>query len=152
MTLKITRSAVEKRNIAGALEYLLTLTDSAENVYRFRGALRIRVEGYEHDAREPYRIPELRAFMRALTAEWPHWLWYLKRGEDHMLFLFSCLCEVQVTPGPDGDEACFADQEEFVAVLNDLLERTQALYEAYGISESEAAQTADLAVQDLFGK
>ena len=74
IVLDITRREIESGNIASVLERLHVLTDSAENVRRYRESLVFQIGGYDSDPRELPEIPEVRAFFRSLAAEWPHWL------------------------------------------------------------------------------
>lgn len=150
MIISISRQEVEAGSIAPILSRLLQLTDSRDNVFGYHASVILSFDGYDREPQELFEIPELRAFIRALTAEWPHWLWFLKRGTNSIPLLFSLLCEVQVVPGQQGYEAEFADGNELVAVLDDLLERANVMYSCYGISESQATVCAESAVWDLF--
>jgi hypothetical protein len=150
MNFTITREEVEAGHIAGPLARLMVLTDSRASVFLHQGALVLHFEGYEDEARELFEIPGLRAFMQALVREWPHWLWFLKRGSNSIPLLFAFLCRVEVVPGRMGNEARLSDGEEFAQVLEDLLARAWRLYELYGISSSQAAICVESAVWDIF--
>ena len=150
IVLDITRHEIESGNIASVLERLHVLTDSAENVRRYRESLVFQIGGYDDDPRELPEIPEGRAFFRRLAAEWPHWLWFLHRGVGAIGLLMALLCRVRVirsTKGSFGTE--FESILELQGTLADLLDRGNALFAAYDISESEAADSATSAVDEL---
>lgn len=150
IVLDITRHEIESGNIASMLERLHVLTDSAENVRRYRESLVFQIGGYDDDPRELLEIAEARVFFGRLTAEWPHWLWFLHRGVGAIGLLMALLCRVRVirsTKGSFGTE--FESILELQGTLADLLDRGNALFAAYDISESEAAESATSAVDEL---
>lgn len=150
IVLDITRHEIESGNIASVLERLHVLTDSAENVRRYREALVFQVGGYDSDPRELPEIPEVRAFFRSLASEWPHWLWFLHRGVGAIGLLMALLCRVRIVRSSKGSfETEFESISELQGTLVDLLERGNALFAAYDISESEAADSATSAVDEL---
>lgn len=146
----ITRHEIESGNIASVLERLHVLTDSAENVRRYRESLVFQIGSYDSDQRELPEIPEVRAFFRRLAAEWPHWLWFLHRGVGAIGLLMALLCRVRIVRGSKGSFGTeFESTSELQGTLVDLLERGNALFAAYDISESEAADSATSAVDEL---
>ncbi|HNC53746.1 MAG TPA: chlororespiratory reduction 6 domain-containing protein, partial [Accumulibacter sp.] len=150
IVLDITRHEIESGTIASALERLHVLTDSAENVRRYRESLVFQVGGYDDDPRELPEIPEVRAFFRRLAAEWPHWLWFLHRGVGAIGLLMALLCRVRVVRGSKGSFGTeFESVSELQGTLVELLDRGNALFAAYDISESEAAESATSAVDEL---
>lgn len=150
IVLDITRHEIESGNIASVLERLHVLTDSAENVRRYRESLVFQVGGYDDDPRELPEITEARVFFGCLTAEWPHWLWFLHRGVGAIGLLMALLCRVRIVRGGKGSfETEFESISELQGTLADLLERGNALFAAYDISESEAAESATSAVDEL---
>lgn len=150
IVLDITRHEIESGNIASALERLHILTDSAENVRRYRESLVFQVGGYDDDPRELPEITEARMFFGRLTAEWPHWLWFLHRGVGAIGLLMALLCRVRVVRGSKGSFGTeFESVSELQGTLVELLDRGNALFAAYDISESEAAESATSAVDEL---
>lgn len=150
LVLDITRHEVESGNIASALERLHVLTDSAENVRRYRESLVFQIGGYDDDPRELLEIMEVRAFFRRVTAEWPHWLWFLHRGVGAIGLLMALLCTIRVVRSSKGSFGTeFESIPELQGILVDLLERGNALFATYDISESEAADSVTSAVDEL---
>lgn len=150
MILNIDRRDVESGIIAGVLARLLELTDSRESMHSHHASVSLRFAGYEDHPHELFDIPEARAFMAALTAEWPHWLWFLRRGDNSIPLLLSLLCRVNVVRGPAGYVTEFADGAEFFALLDGLLERSRPLYDYYGIPEYKLVLCARSALMDIF--
>lgn len=157
VVLTITRKDVESRNLASAIERLHVLTDSRENVVRYRESVLFQVDGYDDDPRELTEIPEARAYFRALAAEWPHWLWFLHRHAGAVALLMAMLCEISVLRGPGGRRGtAFRDTREIHRTMLDLLERGLPLFDAYEIAPAEIdaavmSAVADLGLQDDVG-
>lgn len=146
----IERQNIESRNLASTIERLLTLTDSRENVIRYRESVLFFTDGYDDDPRELQEIPEVRAFFRALVDEWPHWIWYLQRGTGSIALLFALLCEVEVIRGPEGQRGtAFKSVDEISAVMLDLLARGLHLFYMYQLPGSELDASAMSALAEL---
>lgn len=152
LVLAISRSDIVSGNIASVMERLHVLTDSADNIRRYRECLVFQVEGYDDDPRELPEIPEVRAFFRQLVAEWPHWLWFLQRGMGAIGLLMSLLCEVTVIRNMGGGFGTqLENMEEVRWYLNDLSTRGSALFAAYSITAEDAETSISSALIDLFG-
>ncbi len=137
--LELSRREIDSGNIAGALERLHVLTDSAENVLRYKASLIFQVTGYDADSRELPEIPAVRQFFQALVAEWPHWFWFLPPHVGLEELLLSLLCPVTVVRGPKGlCRVDFNDPADRVRAWEDLQARTQALFLAYAIPQEAA--------------
>ena len=65
--------------------------------------------------------------------------------------LLALLCEVRVVrqTGSYGTE--FLDQAQLAAAVADLLDRGNVLFAVYGVTEAEAAESANSAVDELLG-
>lgn len=150
--LDILRRDIETQNIASVLERLHVLTDSATNVRRFRESLVFQVDGYNADPRQLPEIEEVRAFFIRLSADWPHWLWFLHRGCGALPLLLTLLCEVRIIPGKNGAFGTeFVHPRQMARTCADLMRRGNALYSTYGITDREAAESADSAIADILG-
>lgn len=148
--LELSRKEIDSGNIAGALERLHVLTDSAENVLRYQESLIFQVTGFDADPRELAEIPAVRSFFQALAAEWPHWFWFLPRHVGLLELLLSLLCPVSVVRGPKGTcRVEFNDPAERLRACQDLQARTQALFLAYAIPSDAAEQSATSAFAEI---
>jgi len=150
LILEISRRDIEACNIASVLERLHVLTDSAENVRRYRESLVFLVEGYDADPRVVPEIPEVRAFFQRLVADWPHWIWFLARGAGSLALLFALLCEVRIVRVPRGTFGTeFLRNSQVVDTITDLLRRGNALFDAYGVTETEGTSSVESALAEL---
>lgn len=154
IVLAITRKEVESGSIASTLEHLHTLTDTRENALLYRESLVFQVGGYDDDPRELTEIPEVRAFFHHLAAEWPHWLWFLARGCGAVVLLLALLCEVKMVRSSgrnaEGGYATeFASKTELAAVMMDLFDRGNSLFNTYGLPDAAIAESANSAANEL---
>lgn len=148
LILEITRKEIESGCFASVLERLHVMTDSKQNVLRYRESLTFMVDGYNTDPRELFEIPEVRIFFGLLVAEWPHWIWFLTRGAGSIGLLMAILCQVSVVRGKNNELGTeFADKKELQNVFTGLLKRGNALFQAYNIPEAliEASVSGALA-------
>jgi len=151
IVLDITRKEVESGSIGSVLERLHVLTDTRENSLLYRESLVFQVSGYDDDPRELSEIPEVRSFFHRLAAEWPHWLWFLARGCSAVALLLALLCEVKrVRTNGRNAGVEYASKTELAAVMMDLFDRGNFLFNTYGIPDAAIAESADSAVNELF--
>ena len=150
LILMLTRGEIESCRQASALERLHVLTDSLENVRRYKGSLIIQVDGYEDDPRELFEIPEVRAFFRGLVQAWPHFLWFAHRGVGSVGLLLALLCDVRLIRNPNGSIGTeFTSLEEVKATLLNLLDRSMALFNTYGIPSHEVTEMIESVLGEL---
>jgi len=148
--LTITRRAIETANLAGMLERLHVLTDSRENVIRYRESIVFQVDGYDDDPRELSEIPEVRNYFRTLTSEWPHWIWFLHRRMGAVPLLFALLCRTSVLRGPGGERAtAFESTGEVRELMLDLVARSMPLFDTYEITSADIDAAMVSALADL---
>lgn len=153
LVLMISNADIQSGNIASVMERLHVLTDSAENVHRYRESLVFQVDGYDADPRELPEIPEVRAFFKRLVAEWPHWIWFLPRGFGSLALLFALLCEVRMLRNPDGSYGTeFLHPDQLAARMIEILGRSESMFTTYSIPEDQAMASVDSAADELFGK
>jgi len=145
--LHITRQEIEACNIASALDRLSVLTDTLENVLRYRESVAIQVSGYDEDDRELSEIQEVRKYFRALVDQWPHWPWYLHRKIGAIALLMALLCRIEIFRDPYRTH--FLDMDEVKNVFADLFERGNALFRMYKISTEDVLDSTKSAVEEL---
>ena len=150
LIMNITRVEIETKNIASALERLHVLTDSLKNVLLYKESMAFQISGYDSDPRELPEIPEVRSFFCRLTAEWPHWLWFLARGSGSIPLLLALLCRVKIVRGKKGSfGTSFESVKELQDVLHDLFSRGNALFDAYSVSDDMVAESAESALYEV---
>ena len=140
--LKIDRAEIAASYIESAYVRLLALTDTTENAYRFRDSVIFSITGYANDSRELHEIPEIRAFFAKLTDKWPFWLWFLNRESGALARLVSCLCDVSSWRTENGLSLSFPS-EQVTLLLEDLNNRSVAMFSSLGITEQDYTQSLD---------
>lgn len=151
VVLEIPRSCIETAYFASTLEKLYALTDTKKNIETFRGNVAFSVTGYDNDPRELPEIPEVREFFRALTEEWPHWLWFLSRntGLLRTLMLMLILCDISSHSTEPGLVNYSVSQNDMARKLEDLLVRGNALFEMNDISQADKVDSLKSAMEEL---
>ena len=150
--LDISREEIVAGNISSALERLEVLTATVENLRRYRECLVFQVRGYDDDPRVIVEIPEIRRFFAKLCQEWPHWLWFLRRGIGAVPLLMSLLCKIEVLRDLDGSVGTeFLDMGELKTRLIEIFAQANILFEAFQISPGEVIASAQSAAEELSG-
>jgi hypothetical protein len=151
VVLEISRKEIDTCNFTSALERLMIMADSRENVLLYKESMVFHMQGYDADHRELSEIPEVREFFAKLSDQWPHWFWFLNRDHGSLGLLLSLLCQVKIhrANGEFGVE--FLDTAEMQMRVDDLLDRGTALFDAFDIAPSEADASAKSALLALFG-
>lgn len=146
----IQRVWVEANDLRPAVAALERVLANTETVQRFKGRLHLFFDGYDDDPRELWVIPEVHAYVTALDAEFPYWLWFMAFDDPTLLLLVSCCCRVAAY-GFHGDKvSTTVYPAEIAAFLDRHLIALQELATHFGIPESMLAETAYAAL-DRFG-
>ena len=53
----------------------------------------LMIDGYNHDPREIYTIPEVRAFYKQLWEVWPYWLYFCNLDTENLMMMVMCCLE-----------------------------------------------------------
>ena len=53
-------------------------------------SLALMIDGYNHDPREIYAIPEIRAFYKQLWEVWPYWLYFCNLDTENLMMMVMC--------------------------------------------------------------
>lgn len=122
IVLSLMRQDIEAGNINRAYGVLADLASSADRAIQHRGSLVFMFQGYDHDPREVYSIPEVREFFNNLANAWPYWAWFI---EPASRMPFISLLITLLTPGEtvvDGKRRGWLTKQGNIAlVLEDLL-------------------------------
>ena len=54
------------------------------------GSLALTLDGYDHDPREIYAIPEVRKFYGNFHRTWPYWLYFCDLHQDNLKTMILC--------------------------------------------------------------
>jgi hypothetical protein len=83
-------------SVLGALRRLL----ERDMALQLRQRVFFGVLGYDDDPRELFEIPEVRAWIAAVDAEWPYWFFFLYPGPRTTLPLIAfSVCPFEAVPG-----------------------------------------------------
>lgn len=154
VVLLITRREVESMDTGSLIERLHALTDTKDHVLQLRSSVVFQFSGYYNDPREFPEIQDVVQYMRAITKEWPHWLWFLYRGVGAISLLMSLLCNVRVegkNSKNGGFGTAFSDVNQIRGTLVDLLERGSSLFIAFDIDDELINESARSAATEAFG-
>lgn len=106
----ITRQQIEGLDINSSLGFLRSLmpADKPQNVWALKGRISLMVDGYDHDPRKLFEIPEVCQYLRAIDDLWPFWFFFFSQADESLTILAMCLSSaIEVNPGeayvpPDG--------------------------------------------------
>ena len=98
--LVLSRPQVEAGGIQEPMIFLRHIVSNVDVAVEFMGRVSLIIDGYNHDARELFEIPEVRRYFKALDDQWDYWFFFLSQADDSIKILESCLCEtIEVIPG-----------------------------------------------------
>lgn len=149
--LEISREQIVSGNYAKTLERLMILTDTRENVLRYRESVFLQITGYDEDPRELPEIPEVRSFFVNLTNEWPNWLWFLGRETGLISLMMSLLCDCKIHSASGAMGIEFTDPDQLERRTNDLLARSLHMFRSHDIPVAEAQESARKAIHSMVG-
>ncbi len=131
--LLISRRAVESMDVVSVIKPLNILLAAREDTWLYRGQLSLVVDGYEDDPRALVDIPDVRSFLRAFSAAWPYWAYFLNQVDDSIIILGSCVCGDSYP----GGGAVQIDAEKLRSFLLDGFAGVDALFQKHGFPEAE---------------
>ncbi|WP_298150905.1 hypothetical protein [Flavobacterium sp.] len=85
------KKSVMKCDISDALKRLNHFTASQDAFCKFEGCMRLTFDGWDHDQRELFQIPECRRFMEKLGQAWPYFYYFLVPNDSSGADLYSVL-------------------------------------------------------------
>ena len=50
----------------------------------------LMIDGYDHDPREIYAIPEIREFYQQIWKRWPYWLFFCNLDTENLMMMVMC--------------------------------------------------------------
>lgn len=127
--ISVSRAEWTAGDIGPALGPLQMMVRSREALMQWNGRVQIGIDGLNDDPREIYEVPEVRAYLHALTLQFPFWFHVCDRSSSTLKSLMFCLCRF-VKHGPGLIEINQADREKFVEVL---LDRMNDLHDHFGV-------------------
>jgi hypothetical protein len=80
-----------------AKDFLSRFGDSAlptgKKLEAMMNSVALMIDGYNHDHREIYAIPEVRAFYKQLWEVWPYWLYFCNLDSENLMMMVMCCLE-----------------------------------------------------------
>jgi len=135
----VSREHVEAGNIdvvltaLSALGILDPVNADVNTLTWLRSQIAILFVGYDHDARELFQIPEVRAFWQALHIAWPYGLYFFQREAGTLMNLFMSHLETRVEREADSPKISItapdqgATKKFLVSSVGPLLEMTKRM-------------------------
>jgi len=119
---------------------------------RMMGSLAFMVEGYDHDPREIYAIPEVRRFYAAFHAAWPYWLYFCNLDQDSLKTVIMCCLPSLTSVARDGRSTVGVelDPRELLRFVAADFGPMNAMCEQAGLSE-RAIYDRTKEVMEFFG-
>ncbi len=93
----VSREEVEARDISSVIGTLKSCLASPERALSLFEKLDIAFNGYDHDAREIFEIPEIREFVSLLDSEFPYWLFFLTKSGTGLQAIMLCFMPPYLT-------------------------------------------------------
>lgn len=154
--LVISREEVMNPRVGRCVDDLMHLSGSRERTEQFAGAVLFVFEGWDHDPREIHAIPECRAFLSALTAQWPYWMHFLAPIPDlWAVMLLSLIPPSKPVPLPGGRIGRAFDAPALRALLTNQTNAMNNLHQLHGLDLptrqrifQQAMQVIDAATTD----
>ncbi len=133
VVLLICRREVEQSDLASVLSRLKLFLATREDAWRYRGQMTLVVDGYNDDPRELVDIPEVRALLRGLEAEWPYWAFFFNQVDDSIKLLLSCVAGSRFL----GNGAVEMDGDLVAAAMARAFGGMNAVFERFNFPEDE---------------
>lgn len=134
--LEFSKQEVQAGLIGTAVERLMLLSDSRENVEKFRGRVSFVFDGYGTDPREIYDIPEIVKYLGAMTDAWPFWYHFLEKEAESVGILTLALSGGHAANQKDGLTSVRTDVQRLQATMMRLFDGMNVLHEAMDLDES----------------
>lgn len=133
VVLLISRREVDQADLLSVLSRLKVFLAAREDAWRYRGQMTLVVDGYNDDPRELVDIPEVRALLRGLEAEWPYWAYFFNQVDDSIKLLLSCVAGSRFL----GRGAVEMDGERVAVAMARAFAGMNAVFDRFGFPEDE---------------
>lgn len=133
VVLMISRREVEQGDLASVLARLKVFLATREDAWLYRGQMTLVVDGYNDDQRELVDIPQVRALLRRLEAEWPYWAFFFNQVDDSIKLLLSCAAGSRFL----GRGAVEMDAQRVATALAHGFGGMNEVFDRFGFPESE---------------
>lgn len=115
LSIVVPKRDILTRDVSPTLALLRTLIESPETARHWHEKVDLAIDGYNDSTAELFELTEVRAFIHALDAEFPYWLYFLSKRHLGLQCIAYCFLPPFLTPK--------AQREDFPRRLHDLLTR-----------------------------
>jgi hypothetical protein len=137
----IDRENVQRCEVAPPLKALRAMALTPETTRKYAGRVQFVFTGYEHDPRELYSIPEVRAFIGALNDEFPYWFHFSSKVDDSLFVILMSLLSTASAIVHCGKAQVAIDPGEWDDLTLGLFEFMNGLYAHHGLTPEENSRT-----------
>ncbi len=154
LSLVLTKELIDSHDVELLVEWLNSLSSSAESVFRYRDSLRLSITGF--DVPIPAMHPNSRMFFRRLSKRWPYWLHFMERSSAQVQMLLCLLTDVEKVQANGGRKAFrFKDMDKVQSETLRLCKAATELIETHGLGVAAMGRMSGdvLAVlREMFGE
>jgi hypothetical protein len=156
--LNVSRDEIEGQDISGFTELLSRLLINDDMIKKAKGKLSFMIDGYNHDEREIYEIPEVREWTKKVIPAFKYWGYFLNmdeylRNKAGLRMLHFCFVDIKVVSTDNILKRKFveADKHQSIEFLNQLFEWLNEFTDKYNISLEVNKEQSFLIGNTLFG-
>lgn len=135
--LMIERHEVLSLHVGRAVDDLMTLSDSARLRRQLAHGVLFSFSGWDEDPREITEIPECRAYLQALNAQWGYSLHFLAPIPDLWAVLLSSMVEGKPEPQPAGQRGKRVDPEQMQRLVDGITRSLTVLHRHMGLAQDD---------------
>jgi len=148
--LVFSRKETEALRIGRSVDDLMLLTDDHRRRRQPVHGLFFSFEGWGNDPREVMFIPECRRYLRALYAQWPYWLHFLKPWPDVWAVLLLCLADpMPLASEVPGLSKMSVNATEVRDLVEGMLLPLNLLHQDMGLGELERREIFELSLRAI---
>lgn len=114
-TVVVPKHDIESVNVLPVLRMLQTVYSDGESIHKYHGWLNLTVQGYTHDKRELFQIPEACEYFQKLSSAFPYLFYFLTTQAPMLNVIACCVSDARFVRKQGG--------KTFVSVDNEKLER-----------------------------
>lgn len=150
IVVEVSKREVLSGAVGDTVDRLMHLSDSANLTRKFRDNLILVVDGYGEDPRELHQIPDVVAFVRAVTRQWPYWFHFLEKDGPSIGMILQLLCDQQEVRNEGtllgyGFKSRAQLSEQMMLLFNAL----NRLCECHRFSPEEAIETTNKVMESI---
>lgn len=131
----LSRQQIERMEIDESLVFLRSLLppNRPGDIWALKGRISLAVDGYDHDPRELFEIPEVCQYLRAIDDLWPFWFFFFSQADESLTVLAMCLASaIEVNPGE-----AYVDPERIRRILERGFSAVNRLFDTYDFDPAE---------------